>query len=144
MQTAVLVIGAILTIGIIAYALFGGGGSRSTVKRLNAMKERHSDSAEAQLQSQMRKAIAARKPLSFVQGAQMSRLDRLRLRLEKTGKGWNLKQYISVSLGIAIFIAAAITIKGAPLYLGAAFGCVLGLGLPHMVVGVYREFPRCH
>lgn len=135
MQLAIIVIGAFLTIGMIAYALFSGGGSRSTVKRLNAMKERHSDSTEAKLQSQMRKAIAARKPLSFAQGAQMSRVDRLRLRLEKTGKGWSLKQYLSVSLAMMIFITAAITLRGAPLYLGASIGALIALAVPHMVVG---------
>ncbi len=123
-----------MAIGMVVYALFGMGGGRSTAKRLSAMKERHSDSAEAKLQSQMRKAIAARKPLSFAQGAQMGRVDRLRLRLEKTGKGWTLGQYIGASAALAALICAAIMLKGAPLYLGAAIGCAIGLGVPHLVV----------
>lgn len=134
MQLAFLIIGFILATGMVVYALFGMGGSRSTAKRLSAMKERHSDSTEAKLQSQMRKAIAARKPLSFAQGAQMSRVDQLRLRLEKTGKGWTLGQYFGASAALAALVCAAITLKGAPLYLGAAIGSVIGLGLPHLVV----------
>lgn len=135
MQMAILIFGFLLAIGMTGYALLGTGGGRSVTKRLNAMKERHSDSTEAKLQSQMRKAIAARKPISFAQGANMGRIDRLRLRLEKTGKGWSLKQYISVSASLAGIICAAIMIKGAPLYLGAAIGMLIGLGLPHMIVG---------
>jgi len=107
----------------------------AAVRRLNAMKERHSDSTEAKLQSQMKKAIAARNPVSFAQGAQMSRIDRLRLRLEKTGKNWTLNKYFSVSAALAALLAVAVTLQGAPLYLGASIGLLIGLGLPHLAVG---------
>jgi tight adherence protein B len=82
----------------------------------------------------MRKAVASRRPLIFSNGQQISRADKLRLRLAQTGKKWTLKQYMYASLGIAFTIAALLLLKGAPAYLALFTGLLIGAGLPHMVV----------
>ena len=133
MQMVILILGGILLLAIGAYA-FADGSNRNSAKRLKSIRARHSDSAEALVEMQMKKAVAARKPLIFNPNADMSRIDRLRLRLSRTGKTWTINQYFYSSGAILVLVAGAIVFKGAPLYLGMAIGILAAAGLPHMVV----------
>ncbi len=134
MESLPLIVGTLATVAILAYALFSDTGSRAAGKRLNLIKSRHSDSADVLLENQMRKAVAARKPMIFSETENMTKTDRLRLRLAKTGNSWTINHYFSVSGGLTALIAGLIIIKGAPIYLGLAIGLLIGLGLPHMVI----------
>lgn len=124
-----------LVLVLLALAFMGPNFSKATSRRLGAVKIRHSDSADLRVEQQMKKAVAARRPLIFSDSAQMSRIDRLRLRLQQTGKHWNLKQYFQASGGIAVVVMALLWLKGAPLYLALFGGLLVGAGVPHMVVG---------
>jgi tight adherence protein B len=135
MQNIMYLFSALLVLGVVAYLVLSPSSARATAKRLNAFKLRHSDSAQSQVEQQMRKAIAQRKPLSFSSGTEMSRTDRLRLRLNQTGKKWTLQQYLYASLGTVVVVAAVLFFRGAPSYLALAIGLLAGLGLPHFVVG---------
>ncbi len=135
MQMAILFIGMLLTLGMLALAFAGPSASRASTRRLGAMKIRHSDSADVRVEQQMKKAVAARRPLIFNATDQMSRSDRLRLRLQKTGKSWTMKQYFSISAGIGVVVAGLVTIKGAPPALGLLVGILAGAGLPHFALG---------
>jgi tight adherence protein B len=119
---------------MLALVFMGPNTGKATSRRLGAVKIRHSDSADARVEQQMRKAVASRRPLIFSNGQQISRADKLRLRLAQTGKKWTLKQYMYASLGIAFTIAALLLLKGAPAYLALFTGLLIGAGLPHMVV----------
>ena len=132
-QFAMIAIGAVFILGLLAFLLLGSGGS-STTKRLNGFRARYSDSAAAQVEQQMRKAIASRRPVSFAIGQQLSMGDRLRLRLQRTGKKWTMKQYGYASGGLFIVGAGLLMIKGAPFYLAFAFGAFLASAIPHFVV----------
>ncbi len=133
-QFAMIAIGAVFILGLLAFLLLGSGGS-STTKRLNGFRARYSDSAAAQVEQQMRKAIASRRPVSFAIGQQLSMSDRLRLRLQRTGKGWTIKQYGYAAGGIFVVAAGLLMVKGAPFYLAFAFGAFFAIWLPHFVVG---------
>jgi tight adherence protein B len=98
---------------------------------------RHSDSADARVEQQMRKAVASRRPVIFTDGRQISRTDKLRLRLAQTGKKWTLSQYFYASGGLAFLVLALLALKGAPLFLALFAGLLLGAGLPHMVVNFF-------
>lgn len=135
MQTLVVFLGVAGFLVLLILAFAGPSAGKATSRRLGVVKARHSDNASALVEQQMRKAIAARKPLSFAAGVEMSKIDRLRLRLAKTGKKWTLQQYFYASAGIAAVVFAGLLFKGAPLYLASAVGLLLGLGLPHFVVG---------
>ncbi len=135
-QFAIIALGAFLTLGLLAFVLLSPAGG-TTAKRLNGFRARYSDSDTSQVEQQMRKAIAARRPLNLTAGHQMSKKDRLRLRLQQTGKKWTLKQYGNVSAGIFTVAAALLLIKGAPLYLAAVFGSFLAIALPHYLVGFF-------
>ena len=132
-QFAMIAIGAVFILGLLAFLLLGSGGS-STTKRLNGFRARYSDSAAAQVEQQMRKAIASRRPVSFAIGQQLSMGDRLRLRLQRTGKKWTMTHYGYASGGLFIVGAGLLMIKGAPFYLAFAFGSFLAAAIPHFVV----------
>ncbi len=133
-QFAMIIIGAIFIVGLLAVLLLSSGGN-TTTKRLNGFRARYSDSAAAQVEQQMRKAIAARRPVSFSAGQQLSTSDRLRLRLQRTGKGWTMKQYGYACGGLFVVTAGLLMIKGAPFYLAFAFGAFIAIWLPNFVVG---------
>jgi tight adherence protein B len=97
MQIAILSLGILLVVGLLIFALAGPSSARTSVRRLNALRVRHSDSVDVKLEQQMKKAVAARRPLVMSARAEMSRMDRLRLRIQQTGKSWTVKQYFSVS-----------------------------------------------
>lgn len=137
MQFLIIGAGVILFLVLLAIAFAGPNTSKSTVRRLGAIKMRHSDSADARVEQQMRKAVASRRPMIFTDGRQISRTDKLRLRLAQTGKKWTLSQYLYASGGIAFVVLALLALKGAPLFLALFAGLLLGAGLPHMVVNFF-------
>lgn len=134
MQNLILATGFMLVLVLIALAFIGPNIGKATTRRLGAVKMRHSDSADARVEQQMRKALAARRPMVFTDGRSISRTDRLRLRLAQTGKNWSLQQYLSASASIMALVMVALWIKGAPLYLSLFGGLMLGAGLPHFVI----------
>ena len=123
-----------LVLVMLALAFMGPNVGKATSRRLGVVKMRHSDSTDARVEQQMRKAVAARRPLIFSDGQHISRADKLRLRLAQTGKKWTMKQYLSASSGLAFVIMALLWLKGAPLYLALFAGLLIGAGLPHMVI----------
>ena len=137
MQMLIIGAGVLLFLVLLAIAFAGPNTSKSTVRRLGAIKMRHSDSADARVEQQMRKAVASRRPVIFTDGRQISRTDKLRLRLAQTGKKWTLAQYAYASGGIAFLVMALLWLKGAPLFLALFAGLLLGAGLPHMVVNFF-------
>ena len=134
MQTLIITAGIMLILVLLGLAFAGPNAGKSTSRRLGAVKMRHSDSADARVEQQMRKAVASRRPLIFANGDSISRADKLRLRLAQTGKKWTLQQYMSASGGLAFVVLAILWLKGAPLYLALFGGLLLGAGLPHMVI----------
>ena len=134
MQTLILGAGMMLVFVLMALAFMGPNVGKATSRRLTAVRIRHSDSADVRVEQQMRKAVAARRPLIFSNGQQISRADKLRLRLAQTGKKWTMQQYMSASGGLTFVIMALLWFQGAPLYLALFGGLLVGAGLPHMVI----------
>jgi tight adherence protein B len=59
----------------------------------------------------------------------------LRRRLDQTGKDISLGKYAMASLGLGLFVAALLMIKGAPFFLAFFVGLFAGVGVPHFVIG---------
>lgn len=130
-----LVIFAVIVGGFLA--LSGPSSGKSQKRRLEALRYRHSESTDTKVESQLKKAIAARKPKRHRIAGSGSRSEALAMRLDRTGKGWTVSQYIYASLGLALVIAVVIFVQsGAPL-LSLGIGAVIGMGLPHLVVGFF-------
>jgi tight adherence protein B len=134
MQTLILAAGLFLVLVLLAVAFMGPNVGKATSRRLSAVKVRHSDSADARVEQQMRKVVAARRPLFFQDGQHISRANKLRLRMAQTGKKWTLQQYMYASGGIAFVVMSMLFIKGAPLYLALFGGLLLGAAIPHMAI----------
>lgn len=134
MLTLILAAGFMLVLVLLALAFLGPNVGKATARRLGAVKIRHSDSADARVEQQMRKAVASRRPMIFQDGRSISRADKLRLRLAQTGKSWTMKQYLSASGGITAVVMVFLWAKGAPIYLALFGGLLVGAGLPHITV----------
>lgn len=134
MNNLVLILGLAVSLGLLAFAFAGPATGKAANRRLSAVKLRHSDSVDAKLEQQMRKAVAARRPVMFTEGSKMSVTDRLRLRLQQTGKKWALNQYLYISGAIFAVAFAGLALRGAPMMLTLGAATFLALALPHFTV----------
>jgi tight adherence protein B len=133
-QLLLIAVGLMLVL-VLGYLAFSGPSpAKESARRLQAVRFRHSDSTLDKVEAQLRKAVAARKPKIHQIAGSGSRVDALLLRLNRTGKGWTLTQYLYASLGLALFITLAIYLKTGAALLALGVGVVIGAGLPHMVV----------
>jgi len=122
----------LMVIGI--FALGGRSPSKEGQRRLQAVRFRHSESTNAKVESQLRKAIAARRPKQFKVAGSGSRTEALATRLARTGRNWTVRQYVYASAGLALAIALILFIKTGAIWLSLGVGTLVGAGLPHMVV----------
>jgi tight adherence protein B len=130
-----LVAGGMMGLLILGYMLVTSPSTgKESQRRLQAVRYRHSESTTDKVESQLKKAIAARKPKRHRAAGSDSRIQALALRLERTGKGWTVTQYLYTSLGITLVIAALLLLQTGALGLSLGVGLLFGGGLPHMVV----------
>ncbi|TRD10760.1 type II secretion system F family protein [Erythrobacter insulae] len=131
-----LITGGIFAVILVGYFAFTGSGASSAQKRrLDALRYRHSESTDTKVESQLKKAIAARKPKAHRIAGSGSRIEALEVRLDRTGKPWTVTQYAYASLGIAVVVAMAIFMQSGAFLLSAGVGLLIGAGVPHLVVG---------
>jgi len=128
----------IFSVLVIGYMLFAGSGvSKAQKRRMQALRYRHSESVDAKVDAQFKRAIAARKPKSFKVAGSGSRMEALAVRLDRTGKGWTVSQYIYSSIGLALAVAVVIFIQSGALLLSLGIGAAVGAGIPHLVVNFF-------
>lgn len=130
-----LVIFAVLVAGYLAFA--GSGAGKAQKRRIESLRFRHSESTDTKVESQLKKAIAARKPKSHKVAGSGSRLEALEMRLDRTGKGWTVSQYIYASLGLVIAVAVLMYLQSGAALLSLGVGAFIGLLLPHLIVGYF-------
>ncbi|MCB2066887.1 MAG: type II secretion system F family protein [Erythrobacter sp.] len=130
-----LVAGGLMGLMILGYVLMTGSSpAKESQRRLQALRYRHSESTKDKVESQLKKAIAARKPKQFTRAGANSRLEALALRLDRTGMGWTTSQYFYASLGLGLAVAALLFLKSGAALLSLGVGVLVGAGLPHMIV----------
>ncbi len=121
---------------VVGYMLLSGPSiAKESQRRLLAVRYRHSESTKDKVESQLKKAIAARKPKNFIKAGSGSRQQALAMRLERTGMNWTNMQYFYASLGLGLVLAALIYLKTGAALLALAVGVMAGAGLPHFIVG---------
>jgi len=123
--------GLILLAGL---ALVGPPGVRTRRRRLEAVKARHigGNTVETQL-----RRIHAQRSSKLDQAFHrfIPNPELLRRRLEATGKNWTLGRYATICAILSAVIFLLLAMKGAPFLLSLLAGLVIGIGLPHMMVG---------
>ncbi|MGN6500771.1 MAG: type II secretion system F family protein [Tsuneonella sp.] len=130
--------GGVMALMVLGYTLLSGPSpSKEGVRRLQAVRYRHSESTDTKVESQLKKAIAARKPKTHKVAGSGSRLEALAVRLDRTGKGWTLTQYFYASLGVGVTFAVLIYLRSGAALLSLAVGIFAGAGLPHMAVNFF-------
>ena len=128
--------GGLMGLMFLGYSLMNGpSAAKESQRRLQAVRYRHSESASAKVESQLKKAIAARKPKMHQAAGSNDRIKALQLRLARTGKNWSVSQYLYTCLGLTVAIGGLVFLKTGALPLSLVIGLVVGAGLPHMVVG---------
>ena len=132
-----LVAAGVLGILMVSLALFSGPSSgKQLSKRLEGVRERHSKSTEVVAQAQLRRIMPqnANRADSLAQRL-IPNPALFRKRLSQTGKNWTLAQYGLASLGLSVVVMGLLWFKGLPLILALPVGTLIGLGLPHFIVG---------
>ena len=125
----------LMALMVLAYSAFSGPSpAKEGARRLQGLRERHSESTKDKVEAQLRKAVAARKPKMHKIGGSGSRIEALSLRLNRTGKNWTVQQYLYASLGLALAITVLMYLRTGAAMLSLGFGVIIGAGLPHMVV----------
>ena len=128
----------LMTVMVLGYsALSGPSPAREGQRRLQAVRFRHAESANVKVEAQFRKAVAARKPKLHQVAGSGSRIEALILRLNRTGKGWTLQQYLYASLGLTLAVAVIVYLKSHAALLSLGVGVVFGAGIPHMAVNYF-------
>jgi len=115
----------------------GSGAGKAQKRRLDALRYRHSQSTDTKVESQLKKAIAARKPKAHKVAGASSRTEALEMRLDRTGKGWTLSQYLYASLGLALVVAVLLYLRTGAFLLSLAVGLFVGAGVPHLVLNYF-------
>jgi len=128
----------LLTIGglmvLAGLALVGPPGARTRKRRLETLKARHV--AGNLVETQLRRIHAQRaSKLDEAFHRFIPNPELLRRRLEATGKNWTLGRYATACAVLAVVVFLGLTAKGAPFLLSLLAGLLVGIGLPHMVVG---------
>ncbi len=133
-----LLAGGLMGLMILGYMLVSGSSpAKESQRRLEAVRYRHAQSTTDKVESQLKKAIAARKPKQFSRAGAGSRLEALQLRLDRTGMNWTLAQYLYSSLGLAIVVTALLYLRSGAAMMSLGVGVLFGAGIPHMVVSSF-------
>ncbi len=135
MPFLLVILGASLVLGIIAFAFAGPSAGRAQTRRIAAVRERHGDAlvvAEAQLR---RISMTSDTKMDLAFTRILPNPVQLAKRLAMTGKTWTVGQYGMATAGLSVVVAALMLLKGLPILLALLFGVFVGVGLPHFVVG---------
>jgi tight adherence protein B len=130
-------LGAVFTLALLLVAFSGPSSSKAQKRRLEGLRERHGRPA----------ALSAEEKLRRITTAQDTRMDNfaarflpnpalLKKRLAMTGKDWSVGQYALVNVALVAVFSALLLMKGAPALLALFGALMVGLGLPHMFVGM--------
>ncbi|KWV95439.1 type II secretion system F family protein [Erythrobacter sp. AP23] len=134
-QLVLLAVGVVAMLAIVYALLSGPNAAKASQRRLQQVRFRHSESTDAKVESQFKKAIAARKPKVHRVAGSASRTEALANRLDRTGKGWTLSHYAYASLGLVVVVALLMYLRSGSLGLSLGVGVLVGAGLPHFIVG---------
>lgn len=128
-------VGLMAVLVLVWTAFSGPSADKESLRRLQAVRFRHSENALDRVEAQLRKAVAARKPKMHQIAGSNSRVDALLLRLHRTGKNWSISQYLYVTLGLSLTLTVLIYLKTGAVLMSLGVGLFIGAGLPHMAIG---------
>ncbi|MET3827446.1 tight adherence protein B [Sphingomonas sp. PvP055] len=129
-------LGALVVLMLMAFAFTGPNADRSGSRRLDAVRERHSETGNVLADAQLRRISAARSNRMDLAAARfLPNPALLKKRLAMTGKTWTVGQYGVATLLAVSGVTLLLAILGLPFLLALLVGVVIGAGVPHKVVG---------
>lgn len=135
MPVILIIFMALAAIVMLLLAFVGPSAAKAKTRRLAMVKDRHAETTEAVVAAQMRKTIAAVGSQGLTNiSSFMPRRELMEKRLKRTGKSWNVSQFMFASMGLFIFVAGALLVIRTPFVLAAMLGLLVGLGLPNLIV----------
>ena len=131
--------GAFMVLAMMVFAFSGPSVERAGARRLATMRGRHTGSPVAHaMEAQLRRISNNRtNKMDTFAGRFIPNPALLAKRLQMTGKNWSVGKYMMISAGLFLVPVALLMLKGAPIWLSIALGLILGVGLPHKVVGFF-------
>ncbi len=127
-------IGATLTMMMMAFALAGPSTGKAATRRLASVRARHDASQMIVTAHQRRIATSQSTRMDLAFGRVLPNPAQLAKRLAMTGKDWTVGQYGMATAGIGLVVALLVLLRGMPWYFASAMGLMLGAGIPHFVV----------
>ena len=129
--------GALVVLALIAFAFAGPSPARAQSRRIAQVRQRHIQVANP-LDAHLRRITSARATrMDTAVGRILPNPALLAKRLAMTGKTWTVGQYGTACATIFVVLLLGLWLKGAPIFLAFFVGLLLGLGIPHMVVGFF-------
>ena len=134
-QFILLIVALTSVLTLLIFAFSGPSAEKAQARRLALVRGRHSDSATALVEAQMRRAISNMPKTNGMLTSLIPNPEMLHKRIKKTGKNWTLGQYAWASVGLAVLAILTMLLRGWAPFLAIFLGLFVGLGVPHMVVG---------
>ena len=136
-QLFVIMFGGVVTLAMLLIALSGPSEGKAQKRRLQGLRARHGGAVALTVEDKMRRITAAQDTrIDSFAARFLPNPALLKKRLAMTGKDWSVGQYALANLALALVIGAVLMVKGAPALLALFGGLMVGLGLPHMYVGM--------
>ncbi|HEY9580499.1 MAG TPA: type II secretion system F family protein [Rhizorhapis sp.] len=120
---------------LLFFAFSGPSAEKAQARRLALVRGRHSQSANALVEAQMRRAISNMPNTSGVLTSLIPNPENLYKRIRMTGKQWTLRQYAGASAALVVIVTLFLLLRGFSPLLAILLGLFVGLGLPHKVIG---------
>jgi len=132
----IFIVSMVLALGmIITMALVGAHKSKQRMKRVLAVTGK-SDITKSNVNVRRATADSSIAALDYLIKRFLPNPQRMRMRLQRTGRTITLGQYLLFCLAIAAIIGLALKfVVGLPAFVGVLGGFALGFMIPHMVTG---------
>ncbi|RYY25730.1 MAG: type II secretion system F family protein [Sphingomonadales bacterium] len=131
--------GAMAVLVMMLLAFSGPSAERAGSRRLSGIKDRNVVSASGAnaMETQLRRVTRGASKADINIARFMPNPAQLQKRLNMTGKGWTLSQYMMVTGGLFAVVGGGLLVQGAPIWLSLAVGLFIGMGLPHKLVSFF-------
>ena len=136
LQFIIMIVGVAGALVLVGLAFMGPSTGKAGSRRIKAIRNRYSETADSQLEKQLRKVMASRKPGPARGAAGKGFMAQIAIRLAQSGKSITMKKYMQISLGIFGVLTALLVVIGTSPILALFAGFLIGFGGPYFYIGM--------
>ncbi|NNM76815.1 type II secretion system F family protein [Sphingomonas sp. ID1715] len=130
-------LGALFALLMIVAAFSGPSQGKAQKRRLEGLRERHGGAMALSAEEKMRRITTAQDTrMDTLAGRFLPNPALMKKRLAMTGKDWSVGKYALVNVVLTLVVGGFLLSRGAPVLLALFGGAVIGVGGPHMYVGM--------